>query len=385
MADSINITNKSSFYNHSKQNIFSNIYLILFILIISLLFIGFAVYKYFITSNNIVILNNSSYYGNDIALYEPLFQNTSKSINDCIDLCKTDITCDGITYNTDTQACLGTKDGQVRNENSNYSAWIKPESDKISNSKLSKDFSKSVLIGYTKVMTVINGQKLENPYKLGYFCYSFNLTIYDFYKNYGSWRHIFHKGTPINTGQILNYQSWENLIVDFPIQTIGVWLAPFTNNLRIAVTTTSLANKSYGSYSDAFVEQCDSLTKQCYITDSPTGKWIDKQRLSDGTNPKTNLESYIEFFDHDLQNIPLNTQINITLNFRGQDVEILFNGKIIKISRLDGIPNSNSGKTSLYVMNDKTIGGEITNLLYYPDALLLGDIKSIIALQPKIL
>jgi hypothetical protein len=34
-------------------------------------------------------------------------------------------------------------------------------------------------------------------------------------------------------------------------------------------------------------------------------------------------------------------------------------------------------------MNDKTFGGEISNLLYYPDALLLGDIQSIIDLQEK--
>ena len=35
-------------------------------------------------------------------------------------------------------------------------------------------------------------------------------------------------------------------------------------------------------------------------------------------------------------------------------------------------------------MNDKSIGGEISNLLYYPDALLLEDIQTILELQPKI-
>jgi len=383
--ESINLTNKSGFYSNSNQNkhIFSNVYLIAFILIISLLFIGYAIYKYMISSSNLNILNSSSYYGKDISTYEPIFQDTSNSINDCINICSNDITCDGITYNSDTKACLGTKDGQLRTENSNYSAWIKPPDD----NKLeqgSKDFTKTILIGYTKTMKVIDGQKIDNPYKLGYFCYSFNLTIYDFYKNYGSWRHIFHRGSPITSGQILNYQSWENLIVDFPKQIVGVWLAPFTNNLRIAVTTTSNANKSYGSYQDAFVEQCDNLTKQCYITDTPSGKWTDKQRMSDGTNPEIKLDTYIEFFDHDLQNIPINTQINITLNFRGQNVEVLFNGKIIKANKLDGIPDTNTGKPNLYAMNDKTIGGEISNLIYYPDALLLGDIQSIIDLQPKI-
>ena len=33
-------------------------------------------------------------------------------------------------------------------------------------------------------------------------------------------------------------------------------------------------------------------------------------------------------------------------------------------------------------MNDKTIGGEISNLIYYPDALSTPDIASIITLAP---
>ena len=373
----INLMNKNGFYTEHKEHIFSNVYLIGFILIIALLFIGYAIYTYIQSSKDVV--DSSSYYDSDIALYEPIFQDTSNTITDCINICKNDITCDGITYNADTQACIGTKKGKIRSENANYSAWEKPSIDKINTSELSKDFSKALLLGYTKTMTVIDSKKIQNPYLLGYFCYSFNLTIYDFYKYFGSWRHIFHKGTPISTGTILNYQSWENLIVDFPVQTIGVWLAPFTNNLRIAVTTSSISNTSYGSYSDAFVEQCDSLTKQCYITDMPNGKWTDRTRLSDGTNPKTKLDTYVEFFDHDLQNIPINKQINITLNFRGKEVEILFNGKIIKIHSLDGITTTNGA--SLYVMNDKSIGGEISNLLYYPDALNLVDVQNVLALQ----
>ena len=379
--NSINLTNKSGFYEKQKENIFSNVYIILLILSISLLFIGYTVYKYIKSKSNLVVLNSSSYYGTDVANYQPLFQNISNTINDCINTCKNDILCDGITYNTDTQACLGTKDGQIRNENANYNAWVKPPSDKISFDNRDKDFTKSVLVGYTKTMVVIDPKKLQNPYMLGYFSYSFNLTIYDFYKNYGSWRHVFHRGTQIVPGESLKYQSWENLIVDYPIQSIGVWLAPFTNNLRIAVTTSSLSNKSYGSHPDAFVEKCDNLTRQCYITDMPSGKWTDTSRSGDGSNPQTKIDTYIEFFDHDLQNIPINKEINITINFKGTNVETLFNGKIIKINTLDGVPTLN--KSPLYVMNDLTFAGEISNLIYYPDSLLLGDIESIISLQSQ--
>lgn len=380
MSKNINLSEKSSFYEKPTE-IFSNIYLILFIFCIGLGFIGYALYTYIKSKQSLNILENSSYYGKEISIYEPLFQVTAKRMVDCIENCDADITCDGVTYNSDTEQCLGTKDGQIRNENSNYSAWVKPPSDKIKAEYTNKDFSKSMLIGYTKTKTIVNYKKIQNPYMLGFFSYSFNLTIYDFYKNYGSWRHIFHRGTPIEAGTSLNYQSWESLIVDIPIQCIGVWLAPFTNNLRIAVTTSSFANNTYGSSDNAFVEKCNNLTNQCYITDMPSGKWADNSKLSDGSNPKTKLETYVEFFDHDLQNIPINTQINITIIFRGNNVETLFNGKIIKINSLSGVPILNT--SNLYAMNDLTIDGEISNLLYYPDKLLLGEVQSIIDLQPQ--
>ena len=38
-------------------------------------------------------------------------------MKDCINVCQADLTCDGVTFNSDTQACLGTKNGQIRNEN----------------------------------------------------------------------------------------------------------------------------------------------------------------------------------------------------------------------------------------------------------------------------
>ena len=356
-------------------------YLIIFIFVIALVFIGYGIYKYYQTSVTLNILDNSSYYGKDISIYEPIFKNTSKTMKDCINVCQADLTCDGVTFNSDTQACLGTKNGQIRNENANMSAWVKPPSDKVLPDNFSKDFTKAILVGYTKSNIVVKGEKIQNPYTLGFFSYSFNLTIYDFYKNYGSWRHVFHKGTNIETGTSLNYQSWENLIIDFPKQCIGVWLAPFTNNLRIAVTTSSLSNNTYNSNnSEAFVQKCDSLTNQCYITDMPSGKWTDKSKNGDGSTPKTKIDTYVEFFDHDLQNIPINNQVNIAIIFRGNIVETFINGKIIKINSLEGVPILNT--SSLYVMNDLTFGGEISNLVYYPDTLLLGEVQNIMSLQP---
>ena len=382
-----NLLNKSKAYdtknnnkdNTEHKNIFSDFYLIGFILLIGLCFIGYAIYIYKFKS--VEIQENSSFYGEDVNLYEPLFNEQLNTINDCIDTCKQNIICDGITYNSQSQMCSGTKNGLVRNENSEYSAWVKPKEFNLTEQN-TKDFKKAIIVGHTKTNKVVNRMNLQNPYRIGYFSYSFNLTIYDFYKNYGSWRHVFHKGTEIEEGSIINYQSWENLVKDFPIQSIGVWLAPFTNNLRIAVTTQSETNKNTGTYTDAFVKKCNDITEECYITDMPGGKWADKTRISDDSNANIQLSDNLEFFDNDLQNIPINKEINITITFKGTDVEVYYDGKIVKVVKLDGLPIIN--KSNLYVMNDKTFGGEINNLIYYPDNFTLDNIKNIIELKPII-
>jgi hypothetical protein len=379
----VNITNKSGFYEidtHS-DNIFDNIYLILFLFTIGILFIGYAVYTFILASRDFDILSNSTYYGKDLLNFEYLFQDTTNTINDCINNCTNDVTCDGITYNSTTKQCTGTKKGQVRSDNEEFSAWVKPPSLKVETSDMTKDFTKAILLGFTSTNTVIDGSRLNTPYSPGKFSYSFNLTIYDFNKNYGNWRHIFHRGTDISKGTKLVYQSWENLVVDYPKQLIGVWLAPFTNNLRFAATTKSIKNKTYGQYDDAFIQRCNNATKQCYITDMPNTNWSSTSKLSDGSTPNQYVGTNIEYFDLDLQNIPLNTEINITLNFNGNNVDTLFNGKIRKTHRLNGICIFD--KSNLYVMNDNTFGGEINNLIYYPDTLLLPEIQSIMSIKPK--
>ena len=375
-----NLLNKSIGYEYREENIFSDFYLIGFIILLAIIFVRYTIYYY--SSKQAEIENNSSFYGEDINLYEPLFNEQANTINDCIDNCNQNIICDGITYNSNTQMCSGTKNGIIRNENANYSAWIKPPHLRVQEN-INKDFTKAILVGYTKTFKTINANKIHIPYEIGHFSYSFNLTIYDFYKNYGSWRHVFHKGTEIHDGKLINYQSWENLIKDFPIQTIGVWLAPFTNNLRIAVTTERLTNRNIGRYPDAFVKKCNDVTKDCYITDMPGGKWVDRSKIGDTSTANTQITSYVEFFDNDLQNIPINTQINITINFRGTNGEVYYDGKLVKVIKLDGIPSTSKHKSNLYVMNDKTFGGEINNLLYYPDSLTIVNVKDIIKLKPN--
>lgn len=361
---------------HDKHKPLPRIYIIAFGLI-TIFFLGYFYYYYYykLTSNNDINVN-SSYYGENILLYEPLFNETASNIEDCINMCKNDVICDGITYNNDTNICLGTKNGILRNENKIYSAWIKPID---INKHITTDFEKAILIGYTRTYRNVIGEKLQMPYMIGHFSFSFNIIIYDFNKNYGYWRHILHKGTKIENNTVLNYQSWENLIKDIPNQCIGVWLAPFNNNMRIAITTNIISNKNNGHYEHAFVNKCDN--DECYITDLPNGKWIDKEKGTDGSIPNNKLNQYIEYFEHDLQNIPINTNINILINFRNNNAEIYFNGKIIKITQLEGTPIFD--KSNLYTLQNKSVNCELSNVLYYPDSLTIEQINTINNIKPS--
>lgn len=362
----------------SKQKrIFDNPIIITIVFFIGLIIIIYAFYYYF--SDNIPnIKYSSTYYGKDLAFYTPLFNNSSPSIEDCIKQCQNDIICDGITYNTETSYCTGTKQGILRNDNSNYIAWIK---DVNNNKKLDiiNNIKKNILVGRVTGQTIIDNTKFQDPYQLGSYSFCFTMTIFDFYKNYGVWRHVFHKGTPIDLNNKFNYQSWENLEKDLPDQTIGVWISPFTNNLRIAITTTQQqGSRSSSFYNDAFIQRCNPVNNQCYITDMPSGNYKDTSRITDGSIPNFRIFRQIEYFDHDLKNIPINQSCNIVINIINNYVEILINGKIVKSSQLRGTPTFN--KFPMYIMNDLTFGGEIKNILYIPFNTTLNYIKNITTL-----
>lgn len=66
--------------------------------------------------------------------------------------------------------------------------------------------------------------------------YSFWIYLKEFYYNFSKWKHIFHKGTNIENKQ-LDYSYWNNIEAEIPEQSIGVWMHPYSNNLRICAKT----------------------------------------------------------------------------------------------------------------------------------------------------
>ncbi len=77
----------------------------------------------------------------------------------------------------------------------------------------------------------------------GGYCMSIALKISDFYTNAGSWRHIFHKGSPIITQKDVNYNSLNKYGTNQ--QYPGLWLHPDKNNIRICLTTTGTTENEY--------------------------------------------------------------------------------------------------------------------------------------------
>ena len=79
---------------------------------------------------------------------------------------------------------------------------------------------------------------IKNPVVENEMSFSFWIYMKEFYYNFSKWKHIFHKGTNIENKQ-LDYSYWNNIESEIPEQSIGVWIHPHSNNLRICATTDS--------------------------------------------------------------------------------------------------------------------------------------------------
>ena len=347
----------------------------LFLLVLMIISLGFIVYAIFYYMKKTDSLNlGYSYYSKDISSFIPLFNIKTEKIDECIERCNKDPRCKGITYQNDTEKCIGTSEGKLRKEEENYTAWVKPTDMK---KVLLKD---KIILGYANQQTYVKSSDIEEPLNPHSFCFGLTLNISDFYDNFGKWRHIMHKGTrlfnPESSGLKINYQNWENITTNFPDQCIGLWLAPFTNNLRIFITTISVDTQPLKDNVHAYIQKCNNLTNDCYNTGNRNSH--NDSHLTDGSTPRTQRIKNLEYIENDIKNIPINTPTNILVNVKGRIVEIYINHKLSKIHQLSGFPDFN--KEDLYVMNPLTFKGEIRNMVYLPlsaDQKQINELKNI--------
>lgn len=345
--------------------------LLMFSIIIG--FIIYGLYYYYNSNYDKNIKIGYSYYNSNLLNYTPLYNINTDTLDECISRCNADIICNGITYNNQTQECIGSgNNGLLRREENNLISWIK-QNDMQTNYK--RDFIKSIILGYTDIPATITANKITQPHVIGNFSFSFNLCIRDYHHNYGKWRHILHKGTDNSSlmqNNAYNYSSWEKLIIDIPKQFIGVWIAPFNNNMRIALSTIYMTKKAQNYYEHANIQICNENLNECHISDK------DKNTNNSTTNlsmaPQQIIKN-IEFIDQDITNIPINRISNYIINIIANTIELYQDGKLIKSAVIEGTAEYNND--NMYVMQQNSINGFVSNVIYYPAYLTLDDIKLI--------
>ncbi len=330
---------------------FENPVLLAFILLITFGFIAYGLYYYYKRDTD--FKQSQTFYGSDVLAYEPLFTLDTDKIDKCVDRCQKDSMCQGVTFNADTLTCTGTEEGQLRDDNSNYISWVKPQS--IIKSGLHKKLTgintdKPIQGFANSFMTIKNTEFARPPFNSRF---NFSLFIYlnDFYEGHGRWRNIISKGTPWPAGESLDTPYWETVTESRPEQCLGIWLAPFNNNLRICLTTRRQATKIQPS------------------TASPTAS------TASSATPNNSATSIIQSLEYiDIQNVPTRKLFHLSVNMVEGGMEVYLNGKLHRMITLKGAPVWND--LPLTILGPVSTPVSIMDLVYIPDSADLDDIRA---------
>lgn len=283
-------------------------------IILSIFAIAIGIGTYFLYKylrNKKTTYKGYSYYGEDLLKYKPLFKLNTYDFEECKNACYTNAKCKGITVNPTEELCYGTEEGILRPETgTGIISWIKPEDSAF----IAKN---ELIITNTMLSRIVSKEAIDEPYNRGQFNFSFYIYIDEFTS--GSWKHIFHKGTGINS---INTNDWNILTERIREQFIGAWLAPYNTTLRIALT---------------------------------------------------NEEKEIEYVD--MPNMPINKIVFVSVNVSENTVEIYINSKIVKILTMKHLPRFNYG--DLYVKYDNTYKGNLSYLYYTQQFLSVKAIKDL--------
>ena len=350
--------------NSSNDDVFNHPYILLFIGVVALGMIYYVFSRYYTSGS---IKKSYTFYGKDILEFEPVFEDNFDTAPECVNRCKRDFHCDGITFNRSNGKCTGTKNGHLREDDSNYRAWVKT---RIEDKSI---FEKAKVSDYISEETRIAGVKFPLPQGVNNFSILFWINLKDWYENFGYWKHILHKGSHME-GRT-NYTNWEDIIRVYPDQCPGLWLSPYTNNLRIAITTFAKEtlreipdepNINYCADRSCFTKH-QSDTK---LTTSSTG-------YQAYTDPKYR---HIEF--KDIKNVPISKVVFLGLVFNDNIIEVFINGKLTETIHLYGSPVFSRG--DFYAKYEKTFRGDLYKVYYFPKDLKANEIRKLYKHKPQL-
>ena len=316
---------------------FENPVLLAFILLITFGFIAYGLYRYYTKESE--YKPGQTFYGSDILAYEPLFKMDTDKAEKCVSRCQKDSLCAGITFNTETLTCLGSEEGQLRDDSNNFVSWVKPKS------QLSSVFAKNKaadkpLVGLANSQTTVKNTELARPPFISRFNFGLFIYINDFYEGHGRWRNIICKGTEWLAGEPLDTPYWETVSAERPDQCLGIWLAPFNNNLRVCITT----------------------RRQISSTSS-----------GNSTAPQTpTIQQTLEYID--IQNIPTRKLFHLSVNMVEGGMEVYLNGKLHRMIALKGVPVWN--ELPLTILGPVSTPATIMDLVFLPESDNLDDIRA---------
>jgi hypothetical protein len=322
---------------------FENPVLLAFILLITFGFIAYGLYRYYTKESE--YNPGQTYYGTDILAYQPLFTLNTDKIEKCVDRCQKDSLCSGLTFNSETLTCLGTEDGQLREDANNFTSWVKPKSQlgRISGQTKKTGIDKPVVGLADSQMTIKNTEFARPPF-ISRFNFGLFLYLNDFYEGHGSWRNIICKGTEWPAGDPFNTPYWETVAAERPDQCLGIWLAPFNNNLRICLTTRRQISGPSATTPSASTNQS---------TQTPT------------------IQQTLEFID--IQNVPTRKLFHISVNMVEGGMEVYLNGKLNRMIALKGAPVWN--ELPLTILPPVSTPATIMDLVFIPESANLDDIR----------
>lgn len=324
--------------NNKKKNIsndsgnplnYSGVIFFIFLLVAGLLVYTF--YNYYASSS---LMAGYSYRSKDLDNMENLFESEGITKEECIRQCQNDYLCNGVTYDASLNHCYGTRDGKLRSDDSHLFAWVK-------DNQVVVQEDDNILVPWTNTQYKVQHRNIPQPVFPGQYAFNFWFRIDDWYHNYTFWRGIMYQGTSIENQ--LYATSWREVLNKIPKQRMGIWLAPYTNNIRVVIGTNVPYDKKSGE--DHPVNQL-CKDKSCYVAtaDRPDRYYYD-------------LEQF------DIKDIDIGIHNMMTVIVEEQSIKVYLNGKLVKNIYLDGMPTSTTN--DLYIMHNKSYQGVFQYLRYW--------------------
>lgn len=168
---------------------------------------------------------------------------------------------------------------------------------------------------------------------------SLNIKIDKYYENYRIWRHIMHKGTQIDTKNIMMYDNWNDISRHVKDQFSGLWLNANLDKLRLCFTT--------------------EITSKYKIREHPSANAFP---TTYDIRPDNVLDIELEYFD--IPEVIVNKKFHICWTINDRNIEVYINGVLRHTFVTQGRILTNNG--NFYFNYPVTYFGFIENFRHIP-------------------